>query len=232
MLELRPRDRKVGRLRARRLQLRLRLRDVDARNDPLVEAVDRELESGLVGRDVRIEQLLLRVQAVEQEVIDGELRLEGEPDRLEIRRARLGRLDVRFDVAADAAENVELPGKIRRHLVLGRRSGRNGARRPRIRAGDRRGRADRRGKVRARSPGRGAGAAKDRLAPSEIVEECAERAGAERALTPPPASRVPGSPNAGRGEESSVSPSPSIGRGGQGVRARLVATHRRDPRLG
>jgi hypothetical protein len=61
VLELRPPDAQVGRLRASRFKLGLRLRDVHSRDDSLVEPVDRHPERLVERGDVGVEQRLLRV---------------------------------------------------------------------------------------------------------------------------------------------------------------------------
>ena len=162
VLGLGARDAEVDRLRARRLEKRLGLRDVHAGDDALVVPVLREAQRPLLRGDVRLQKLFLRVDAVELEPVDGELGLHGEPDVLEVRAGGVGARDARLDAAPHAPPDVQLPGRVRGHAVergrgrRGRRSARGGrragagGRRPR--PGHGRGPAHRRIEVRAGLP--------------------------------------------------------------------------------
>ena len=119
MLELRAGDAKVGRLAARRVELRARLGHVAARRDPLVVPIDGQLQRPLVRRHGRIEEGLLGVEAAQLEVVHRELRPHAQGDGLEIRRGRLRDRAARLDVAADAAPHVRLIREVHRQLVVG-----------------------------------------------------------------------------------------------------------------
>ena len=79
----------VHRLRPRRLELRLGLRDVGLRGDAALEAVLRQLERLLERLDRGVEQLAIAIDAAQREVVGGELGVQAEPRGFEIGGARL-----------------------------------------------------------------------------------------------------------------------------------------------
>ena len=95
VLELRAPDADVDQLRARRLQLRLRLRDVGTRRDAGGKPILGQLQRLFVQRHRPPQQVRICVQAVKLEVRLGELRLKRELRVLEIGRRRLRRVFIR-----------------------------------------------------------------------------------------------------------------------------------------
>ena len=89
MLELRPRDAEVRRVDTRRLQLRLRLRDVHAGDEALIVPGAGELERAREGVDGFVQEPPLRVQALQEEPVGGQLRVQGEPHGFEVDGAML-----------------------------------------------------------------------------------------------------------------------------------------------
>ena len=114
VLELGPRDAEVGRLGARRLELRLGLRHVDPRHDSLPVAIGRELKRLLVVGDVRLEKPSLSVDPPELEVVERQLGVQAQTDGFEVGRARLGGRHASFDVSPNAPPRVGFPREVER----------------------------------------------------------------------------------------------------------------------
>src|SRR5271165_3195943 len=109
MLELRAGDAHVDGLGFDALVLGLGLGDVNFSRYPTVEAQLGELEIVEVGGDGGIEQLLLRIEATELEVVDGKFGAEAQLDVGEIGSAGLGIGARLFDGAADLSPKIGLP---------------------------------------------------------------------------------------------------------------------------
>jgi hypothetical protein len=76
-----------------------------------------QLERAREGVDGFVQEPPLRVEALQEEPVGGQLRVQGEPDGFEVGRAGLRLGHVRLDIPADAAEEVRFPRQVDRHLV-------------------------------------------------------------------------------------------------------------------
>ena len=103
-------------------QLRLGLHDVRLRRDARVVAVLRELVRALEVLHRVLEELARHIGHAQLEVIRRELRLQQQAQRLEVRGARLDARARRLDAAADASPEIDLPARVERDAVIGRRS--------------------------------------------------------------------------------------------------------------
>lgn len=99
MFELLARDHRVGGFRFRLGELRLRLRHVHLGSDSLVVPVLGEFQRFLVSLHGGVEQLLLRIQAAQLEIIERQSRLQAEARVLKRSLGGLRRVDVGFDCA-------------------------------------------------------------------------------------------------------------------------------------
>ena len=125
MFELRSLHTEVDSLGARCLQLRPGLQDLDLWGNPLVIAVGRELQGRLESGNSQIQQLFLRIEPVQDKIIDGQLTMDTEPRGFEIRGTRLGAGDVRFHIVANPSPDIEFVRRIQGQLIVGAR-GRRG----------------------------------------------------------------------------------------------------------
>ncbi len=109
MLELCALHAGIDRLGQRAFQLRLGLHHVHFRCDARRIAIARQLERLAEGGDGIVEELLLRVEDAQLEIVGGKLGLRREACRREIRRARLGARRARFERAPQAAPQIDFP---------------------------------------------------------------------------------------------------------------------------
>ena len=86
VLETGPVDQDVDPLRPGGLEDRFRLRDVGLRRHAALEPVPGQLQRALERRYGGVENALLGIEAAQREVIRGQLRVQRQPDALEIRR--------------------------------------------------------------------------------------------------------------------------------------------------
>src|SRR6185436_18361435 len=119
VLELRALHAQVEALRARRVELRLGLHDVQARDDAGIVAVARHLQGLAIGVGGLVEQRFLRVERAQLEVVLRQRRLREQPRVDEVARARLRPGVARLDQAPDAAPQVGLPGEVERQRIDG-----------------------------------------------------------------------------------------------------------------
>ena len=119
MLQLRALHPRIDRLGLRALQLRLGLHQIDLRRDARVVSILREIERLLERRDGVLEQLPLRVQDAQLEIVGSDLRLRREARRREIRGACLCACFTRFDGAAQAPPQIRLPSGIEACRTVG-----------------------------------------------------------------------------------------------------------------
>ena len=119
MLELRPVQVRLERLRPRRHELGFRLHDVAAGDDAGVVLVSRELQRTLVSRHAVLQEPGLGILHAQQEVALRELRLQRERGRGEVVGGRFGGGLARFDAAPDAAPQVDLPARGEADFLVG-----------------------------------------------------------------------------------------------------------------
>ncbi len=89
-----------------------------------------KIECALIGLDRLAQQSRARIETAHAEICRGELRLQAEPDRRDVRRARLGLVRGGSDRIAHATEQIDLVGErgAERRLIVGR--GQTGGERP------------------------------------------------------------------------------------------------------
>jgi hypothetical protein len=117
VFQLRALQAEIERLRARGMQLGFGLRDVGARHHADAIAVLRQFQRLRVGRHRRIEQLPLRVQRAQLEVVLRQFRLHREARVDQVGGARLLGGFARFHRAPHLAPEVRLPGGVERRGV-------------------------------------------------------------------------------------------------------------------
>ena len=110
---------RLERLGPRRIELRLGLHDVAAGGDADRVLVARELQRALVARDAVLQQANFRILHAQQEVILRELRLQRQSRRRKLVGGGFGGGRARFDVAPDAAPEIELPGRGEADVLVG-----------------------------------------------------------------------------------------------------------------
>ena len=101
MLELGARDALGDQLRARLLELGLRLHQVDLADDAGIDLVLHDLDGAGIGRHGRLEDLDALVGDAQRVVVDHQVGLGRQPRRGEIGVARLGGRRIALDLAAD-----------------------------------------------------------------------------------------------------------------------------------
>src|SRR5262245_1149869 len=126
MFECRSCHSQVNQLRACRLQLRLGLGHIHSRRDSLVVAVYRELKRLVKCEDTSPQQLLLKVESAQLEVIGCKLSDHAQPNGLEIGGARLSEVPIRQDVISNSSPQVDLVRRLEGQLKEGTRSGNSG----------------------------------------------------------------------------------------------------------
>ena len=109
MFEQRAVDAFVHQLRTRLFVLRLRLHEIDARNDAGIDLVLRDLHRSQVGGDRRLVEALAVVGDAQRRIIRHEIGLGREPRVGEVGVARLCRRRIALDLAAQRAPQVEFP---------------------------------------------------------------------------------------------------------------------------
>src|SRR5262249_12561764 len=92
--------------------------DIGFRRDAALQASSSQLQGVAVSLHGVIEQLLLRVGAAELEVVNRQLGMETEFDRLQVSSARLSLLAGRNDTASDAAPQIDLVGQLQRQSEI------------------------------------------------------------------------------------------------------------------
>ena len=95
---------KIDELGARRLQLRLRQGDIRIRCDAGRESLCGDVECRLIGNDGLLQQVSVRVQPAQIEIIHREFGMHAQLNRCQIGCARLGPRLGAFDCMADLAE--------------------------------------------------------------------------------------------------------------------------------
>ena len=118
MLEGRPLHPHADVLGARGLQLSPRLRHFRPGAQSAIEAALSQVEGFLIGHQGLVQKLLLRIEAAELEIVDGELGMQAQANGFQIGGAGLGLFAGGCDGAADTAPGVQLVVDVDRQRVL------------------------------------------------------------------------------------------------------------------
>ena len=118
MLERGTLDIDVDILRASGFELRLRLGHIHGGSDATPIAALRQLKRFLIGHDGRVEELLLRIEAAQLEVVEREFGVKAQIHARQIGGARLSFGTGGFHRAPHAAPNVRFVRDVNRQLKV------------------------------------------------------------------------------------------------------------------
>ena len=102
----------VDGLRLGGFKLRFRLRHFHFGRQPAVVAVGGQIQSFLIGDHGGVQQLLLRIQPAQREVVGRQFGVNAQPGGFQIRRAGLGVGRGGFNGAVDPPPGIHLIGKV------------------------------------------------------------------------------------------------------------------------